>query len=119
MKKSIRWNKSTWTYDEINFPSIQEVCKAIHEACGIAVLAHPGKVIKNVSIGEFESTLDEIAQNFSVDGIECYYPSHSEEITATCLELCNKFDLIWSCGSDCHGTFEKTDIGELNVSVNE
>ena len=115
-KAYVEFNHS---YDEISFPSIQEVCEAIHEAGGIAVLAHPGKVIKNVSADEFLATLDEIAQKFKIEWIECYYPSHSEEITAICLELCNKYDLIWTCGSDCHGSFEKTEIGELNIPVNE
>ena len=76
-------------------------------------------MIENVSADEFLATLDEIAQKFKIDGIECYYPSHSEEITAICLELCNKYDLIWTCGSDCHGSFEKTKIGELNIPMNE
>ena len=50
------------------------------------------------------------------DGVECYYPSHSEKITNICLELCRKKKRMITCGSDCHGEFEKTKIGQLNIS---
>lgn len=51
-----------------------------------------------------------------LDGIECFYPSHTNSITSICLQYCMEKNLLITCGSDYHGNFEKTMIGELNVS---
>lgn len=42
-----------------------------------------------------------------IEGIECYYPTHSEALTKTCLEFCEKYDLLITTGSDEHGEFGK------------
>jgi hypothetical protein len=54
-----------------------------------------------------------------IDGIECYYPSHTKEITDMCQEVCGQHDLIKIAGSDCHGDFEDTLIGQLKTKIDE
>ena len=54
---------------------------------------------------------------FGLDGIECYYPTHTEEITKLCLEICKEKNLLITAGSDCHGEFGKAQIGEMNVRL--
>lgn len=103
------------SYAEANFPSIDEVCDQIHKANGKAILAHPGKTIPYHSLNEFKIYLERLLEH-PFDGVECYYPSHSEKITNICLELCHKKKRMITCGSDCHGEFEKTKIGQLNIS---
>lgn len=101
-----------------NFPSIETVCQYIHKAGGKAILAHPGRVIKEDSLTKFKQMLQTI-MSFGLDGIECYYPSHSEDITLACIDYCKRNNLIITSGSDCHGKFEKTEIGEMKIPIEE
>lgn len=107
------------SYDSIVFPTLNEVCKEIHLAGGVAILAHPGKVLKDMPFNKFKSEIYEIVNSCEIDGIECYYPTHSEEITNFCLKVVKENNLLYSAGSDCHGDFEKTKIGELEVYAKE
>lgn len=55
-----------------------------------------------------------------MEGIECYYPSHSKKVTDICVEFCVKNDLRITAGCDCHGEFDKSQgftIGALDVSL--
>lgn len=100
----------------VEFPSIELICNYIHNAGGKAVLAHPGKVIKKTNINDFKKELLKISA-LGIDGIECYYPSHTEDITNVCLEICEDKNLLITCGSDCHGEFQDTEIGEMNIPI--
>ena len=82
-------------------------------------MAHPGKVIKYKTLDEFESMLRKTVLENSIDGIECYYPSHTKEITEICLRVCKDYDLMITCGCDCHGTFQKTNIGEMKKTLKD
>jgi predicted metal-dependent phosphoesterase TrpH len=105
------------TYDEagqIIFPmyyevvagthQIDEFCKIVKQANGIPVLAHPGNADSEVLTVLFR----EMQEN-GVEGIECYYPSHSKCTTETCVEYCQKNNLRITSGSDCHGDYDKTE----------
>ena len=81
--------------------SPEKAITTIHEAGGLAVLAHP------ISL-EFKTParLDELVAKWAeqgLDGIECYYSMHSKELTDLCLSLCRKYDLVPTGGSDYHG----------------
>jgi Predicted metal-dependent phosphoesterases (PHP family) len=99
----------------VDFLSIQQVCKAIHAAGGKAILAHPGKVLK-CDVKEYEEVFEYLISQ-GIDGIECYYPTHTLEITEKCLEICKKHDLLITSGSDCHGDFSDTLIGQMQTPV--
>lgn len=112
------YKKYEHSYTCVDFPNVKTLCQWIHEAGGIAVLAHPGKVIKADSSNNFKEKLSQLI-SFGIDGIECYYPYHSKEVTEICLSICNQHKLIITSGSDCHGTFEKTHIGQLCTKLDE
>ena len=108
------------SYVDADFPSLSETIAAIHAAGGIAVLAHPGDTIPTMTAGDpepqvaFQRELDRlIAQG--LDGVECYYPDHEPWVTQACLDKCNAEGLAITSGSDCHGTFQYTDIGQPHI----
>lgn len=105
------------SYSMCGYPSIESVCYSIEQAGGYAVLAHPGELIDSDDIAEFEKELREVVSH-GVSGIECYYPSHSKEVTEVCLKLCDELDLYITSGSDCHGKFGRrvTQVGEMKTS---
>ena len=87
------------------FESVQTVCSIIHEAGGKAVLAHPGDRLPNEKQLFIENL--ERLHGLGIDGVECYYPSHSDEITALALSFCREHRLLVTAGSDSHGEFAK------------
>lgn len=111
-------DKYNHKYTCVKFPSISEVCSMIHKANGKAVLAHPGRVIPTDDIDEFKRIILDII-NMGIDGIECYYPSHSKEITNICLNICREKNILITCGSDSHGNFTGEKIGIMDVSVED
>lgn len=86
--------------------SADEAIAMIHEASGIAVLAHPCTL--NIQGEQFEEYLDSLIE-FGLDGIEVYSPIHNEKQTQTYLTLANSKKLLISGGSDFHGNV-KPDI---------
>lgn len=74
---------------------VAEGIAMIHEAGGIAVLAHPG------SDGRRE-TIEPLAA-VGLDGVEVRHPSHSREDELRLAALAAHFGLVISGGSDWHG----------------
>jgi len=67
----------------------------IHQAGGLAVMAHPGL-----------NRTDEIIPDLvdaGLDGIECFHTKHSTAMSERYLEIADKFHLLVTGGSDCHG----------------
>lgn len=93
-------------YSSYPFPSIKGVCQAIRDASGIPVLAHPANWLDESDPTALTGHLD-ILRGLGVGGIECYYPSHSPRMTATCLAYCSRHNLLVTSGSDSHGEFSK------------
>lgn len=93
----------------------KECIEVIHKAKGKAILAHPYQLKYN------EKKLDDLVKNlvgYGLDGIECYYPLHSETQIQYYLELVKKYRLIVSAGSDFHGEKVKPDIKLANDDIN-
>jgi hypothetical protein len=80
----------------------------IHQSGGLAVLAHPGLNRSDDPIpGMVEAGLD---------GIECFHTKHSTAISEHYLELADRFHLLVTGGSDCHGMSKgKPLIGTVKV----
>ncbi len=97
----------------------QRAFQAIHQARGVAVLAHP------ISLKCPSSELDDLVSRWieqGLDGIECYYSEHSDEMTRLCLNLADKYDLVATGGSDYHGKakpYIKLGVGKGNLCVPE
>ncbi len=77
-------------------PSPQEAIDTIKGAGGLAIAAHPG-VTEGMMV-----KLPELLQ-WGIDGLEVYYPRHSQRDQQTLVEFANDNDLIMTGGSDCHG----------------
>jgi predicted metal-dependent phosphoesterase TrpH len=106
-----------------SFETIKNVCDIIHNAGGLAVLAHPGLRLDNTT-NIFKKSLCEISI-LGIDGIECFYPSHNKEITNICVDFCRENDLLITAGSDSHGDFASIvdgvhyAIGAVKVDTND
>jgi hypothetical protein len=71
-----------------------EVFARIHEAGGLASLAHPGLLGRDESIVTFADA--------GLDALEAYHPDHDEPTTARYLALAEELRLAVSGGSDYH-----------------
>ena len=91
-------------HEYFDYPTVEEVVKAVHEANGYVVLAHPCNYYSNKNKEEILEKL-EILKNLGIDGVECYYPANSEMMTETCIEFCKNNNMIITVGSDSHGDF--------------
>jgi len=107
-------------FKESGFSTIAAVVYRIKRAGGYAVLAHPSVVIDSSDISKFKQELKRIV-SFGIDGIECYYPSHSAAVTEACLKVCNELDLMITAGSDCHGNFwgSKGPVGIMQIMMDK
>jgi len=88
------------------WPMAEEAVRLIHDAGGVAVVAHP-----YWDVSEPENVRDlvqSLVESVGLDGIETFYPPHTAEQTRHCLELCEEFDLVPTASSDFHGPTHKT-----------
>ncbi len=76
--------------------SAADAIDLVHKAGGVAVLAHPGlNRCDEVIPGMVEAGLD---------GIECFHTKHSTATSEHYLSIADRFRLLITGGSDCHGT---------------
>lgn len=73
----------------------QEVIDLVHETGGQVVLAHP-KLVHD------DELVAKILQ-YGVDGIEVYYPQHSDADTSRYIGMAEKYKIAAAGGSDFHG----------------
>jgi 3',5'-nucleoside bisphosphate phosphatase len=84
------------------WPNAEQTIELIHAAGGVAVIAHPYWDIS--APGE----VDDLIRSLNADGVETFYPTHSEQQTAHLLELCAELNLVPTGSSDYHGPTHKT-----------
>lgn len=84
----------------IEYPDTREVLAAIHEAGGVAVLAHP-------HVYESEDLLEELV-SLGLDGVEVWHPYHTEEQRTALSEFAKQHGLLMTGGSDFHGMYSRT-----------
>jgi len=106
------------SHSQSGFSTIAVTAYRIKRAGGYSVLAHPGALIDASDIDVFKQELRRLV-SYGLDGIECYYPWYSEAITQACLDVCNEYKLLVTAGSDCHGAFGKTKVGEMGIFTNQ
>lgn len=90
-----------------------ESLELIHQARGIAILAHPGK-----SDGD---SVKSLIQNPDLDGIEVWHPNHNESISGEWLTFTRNTGRVATGGSDFHTSSEgKHDtLGEYGLDIGE
>jgi len=82
---------------------------AAHASGAVAVLAHPGR--GGGEIYRFDPPLiDEMLADVPLDGIEVYYPTHTNEQTAAYAALAWRRGLLVGAGSDSHGPQQRLPI---------
>ncbi len=79
------------------YPDVREVIEQIHEANGLAVLAHPKR----------SDVIDGIADfvEMGLDGIEIWHPSADQTAIGDLLDIAAQYRLLTTGGSDFHGMY--------------
>ena len=72
-----------------------EAIQLIHQAGGLAVMAHPG-------LNRTDDVIPDLVKA-GLDGIECYHTKHSKSVSGHYREMAAHFNLLVTGGSDCHG----------------
>jgi 3',5'-nucleoside bisphosphate phosphatase len=72
-----------------------QVVGCIHDAGGLASIAHPGLIAHDEWIPEFAAA--------GVDALEAYHTDHDEDATRRYLAAARRYDLLVTGGSDYHG----------------
>ena len=87
-----------------------EAINLIKSAGGVAVLAHP-YILRN------DELITELV-GYGLQGIEVYYPEHSQSMVNFYLDLAKKLNLLVTGGSDFHGSV-KPDIklGAIKIPI--
>jgi predicted metal-dependent phosphoesterase TrpH len=75
--------------------SARESVDLIHQAGGLAVMAHPG-------LNRTDDIIPALV-DAGLDGIECFHTKHSTTMAERYLGIADKFHLLVTGGSDCHG----------------
>lgn len=88
--------------------SIPETIRAIHDAGGVAIWAHPFLLPHN---GGHRITQDAVQRiliymkSYQLDGMEAYYASFDTDDQAFIANLCKENGLLCSTGTDFHGDY--------------
>lgn len=82
---------------ELNYIEPQIAIRAIHEAGGIAVLAHPG-LYDNFDL------LEDLVK-IGLDGVEVWHPANTIEQQESLISFAKKHKILMTGGSDFHGAY--------------
>lgn len=111
-------NSEFYISNEDLLPDCQTIINLIKEAGGLVFIPHIYIYGENSNM-----ILDELVNNYEIDGIECYYSHFTDEQTNYLVNYCNNHNLHISGGSDYHG-LNKHNIelgegfGNLNIPDN-
>ncbi|MFH0701072.1 MAG: PHP domain-containing protein [Candidatus Woesearchaeota archaeon] len=100
--------------------SLADGIDLIHKAGGKAVLAHPCgeegySLLKVAPTEEAQAKMvGDMHLHSHLDGLECFYPAHSQEKTEFFVGLAKRFGMIITGGSDHHGG-ERDRLGTVDV----
>ncbi len=101
--------KDTPAYVPRYLPEVDEVIDVIHQAGGLAVLAHPKLVGDDKLVEQLCSKMD---------GLEVYYPCHKPDEVQHYFFLARQFKLLIAGGSDFHGAASRfvRELGDFTIS---
>jgi len=105
-ERFLKRNRPAWV-PKLKMSAVEAI-DLIHQAAGVAVLAHPG-------LNRTDDVIPSLVEA-GLDGIECFHTKHSTATSEHYLELADRFDLLVTGGSDCHGLSKgKPLIGTVKV----
>ncbi len=88
--------------------STTEAIRLIHQAGGVAVMAHPGLTRADEAILPMAAA--------GLDGLECFHTKHTPATSRHYLQLAEERSLLVTGGSDCHGLNKgKPLVGSVRV----
>jgi len=93
------------------FPSPLEVMEQIHQAGGIAVLAHPGE-------GDNMQLLEELI-DAGLDGIEVFHRANGRELQKQLLGMAKNANILVTGGSDFRGMYGHGSVTVGQTQINE
>lgn len=96
-------------------PSFEKTIKFVKDAGGLVFIPHIFEYRENAI-----KILNEIINNYKIDGLECYYTTFTKEQNEFMLQTAKERNLFISGGSDYHGTFKpnvEMAIGTGNLSI--
>lgn len=82
-------------------PTVGEAIRAIHDAGGVAVWAHPFWDVDDPD--EVVATLIRFQERFGIDGVEAFYRTHTEEQTRLLTRVAGERGLLTTGSADFHG----------------
>jgi len=83
-------------------PSAAEAIRVLHEAGGLAVLAHPVLPGRTPELAALERLVSRL-KAWGLDGLEAYYPGYTADISRDLVAMAGRLGLVVSAGSDYHG----------------
>lgn len=105
---------------DVKHYNYEEVIKIILNANGIPILAHPNTL--ELSNDEFEEILNDMTK-CGLQGLEVFHSNMSYEERLFYMSMVEKYNLLYSGGSDYHGKTVKPDIevgfGRKNLYLKE
>ncbi len=82
----------------------------IHQAGGLAVMAHPG-------LNHYDENIPLLAGQ-GLDGLECFHTKHTPKMSRRYVSTATRLNLLITGGSDCHGFSKgKPLIGGVRLSL--
>jgi predicted metal-dependent phosphoesterase TrpH len=87
----------------IQYMDAFDAIRAIREAGGVSVLAHPGQLNNYEAIAEWVEA--------GLEGIEVFHPSHDQEEEDKARSYAVQYGLIATGGSDYHGAYGNSMLG--------
>ncbi len=82
-------------------PTVAEAVRAVHDAGGLAVWAHPFWDISDPA--EVLASIDRFRGAFQIDGVEAFYVTHTREQTELLAGRCAALGLLSTGSADFHG----------------
>lgn len=96
---------------EIDYIFVEDAVKAIVQAQGIAVLAHP--------LQQDNLYLVENLVKLGLKGIELNHPSNKEQRKHEIIEIAQKYNLILTGGSDYHGAYDNIKTNKIGSHLSK
>ncbi|MEG1719918.1 MAG: PHP domain-containing protein [Clostridia bacterium] len=94
------FNKGCSCYFKNNF-TLTELIENVREVGGSVFIAHP--ISYNLTLDMFKKVMPELIES-GIDGLEKYHATSDDEKIKAIGALCKKYDLLFSGGSDFHGS---------------
>ena len=100
--------------NKLVFKNPETIINTVKKAQGVSFLAHPNAYFRGTSlpVEQLKKWID-----FGISGVECYSSYPGIVKAEDYVSFCKKNNLLISGGSDCHGTFLSTKLGNPRITL--